>query len=62
MGAVRAEDGSLRSMIGVVWHFWIGIALSGLVVAATLGVVAYYLIAVQSKKYPSGKQRRHRDL
>lgn len=49
-------------MIGVVWHFWIGIALSGLVVAVLLGVVAYYLIAVQSKKYPGGKQRRHQDL
>ncbi|MFK7919061.1 MAG: hypothetical protein AB8G14_13375 [Ilumatobacter sp.] len=49
-------------MIGLVWHIWIGVALSGLVVAVLLGVIAYYFLAVQSKKYPRGKQRRHQDL
>lgn len=50
-------------MIGApVWHFWIGIALTGAVLLALVGILAYYLLSVQSKKYPGGKQRRHQDL
>ena len=54
---------SLLSMIGApVWHFWIGMALVAVSVLVFLGLVAYYLLSVQSKKYPGGKQRRHQDL
>ncbi len=50
-------------MIGApVWHFWIGMALSGVVVLACLGLIAFYMLSVQAKKSPSGKQRRHQDL
>lgn len=50
-------------MIGApVWHFWIGMALSAVVVLACIGLVIYYMLSVQSKKHPGGKQRRHQDL
>ena len=50
-------------MLGApVWHFWIGLALVGVALLAFVGLLAYYMISVQSKKYPGGKQRRHQDL
>ena len=49
-------------MIGVIWHFWIGLALVGLTLLSCIGVAVYFLISVQAKKYPGGKQRRHQDL
>ena len=50
-------------MIGApVWHVWIGLALTGLALAVTLGVIAYYFISVQAQKYPGGKQGRQQDL
>jgi hypothetical protein len=50
-------------MIGSpVWHFWIGAALVGVGVLAVLGLLGYFMVSVQSKKYPAGKQRRHQDL
>ena len=50
-------------MIGApIWHFWIGMALLGVGLLAFLGLVAYFLLSVQSQKYPGGKQRRHQDL
>ncbi len=49
-------------MFAFVWHIWIGVALTlvGLLVVA--GLAGYFLLSVQSKKYPGGKQRRHQDL
>jgi hypothetical protein len=49
-------------MLGFVWHIWIGIALAAVSVAVTLGLIGYYLVSVQSKKYPHGKQARRQDL
>lgn len=50
-------------MIGApVWHFWIGMALVGVVLVAFIGLLVYYLLGVQAKKHPSGKQRHHQDL
>ena len=62
MGVVEGAPASLRAMIGFVWHIWIGVALSAVTVLACIGVLVYYLLSVQSKKYPGGKQRRHQDL
>ena len=63
MGDRHGGGASLRTMIGApVWHFWIGVALTGVTVLACIGVLAYYMLSVQSKKYPGGKQRRHQDL
>ena len=50
-------------MLGApVWHFWIGMALVIVAVLAAGGLLAYYAMSVQAKKYPGGKQRRHQDL
>jgi hypothetical protein len=49
-------------MLGIVWHVWIGVALVGVAIAAVVGLIGYYLVNVQAKKYPGGKQRRHQDL
>jgi hypothetical protein len=65
MSVVGAHEGvgaKVSHMIGVVWHFWIGVALTVVTVLACVGVVVYYMLSVQSKKYPGGKQRRHQDL
>jgi hypothetical protein len=62
LGAPEGVGANVIDMIGVVWHFWIGVALTAVTVLACVGVVAYYMLSVQSKKYPGGKQRRHQDL
>lgn len=49
-------------MIGIVWHIWIGVALTGVTLLAIIGVLGYFMFAVQRQKYPTGKQRRHQDL
>jgi len=49
-------------MIGIVWHIWVGVALTAVAVLACIGVLVYYMLSVQRQKYPTGKQRRHRDL
>lgn len=45
-----------------VWHWWIGVALTGLGVLMTVALVGGYLMSVSSKKYPGGKRRRQSDL
>lgn len=45
-----------------IWHWWIGVALTGVAVLATLGVIAGYLKSVSSQRHPGGKQRRQNDL
>ncbi len=62
MGAQEGVGANVRHMIGVVWHFWIGVALTAVTLLACVGVIVYYMLSVQSKKYPGGKQRRHQDL
>jgi len=49
-------------MLGYVWHVWIGVALSLVALLATVGLIVYYLMSVQAKKYPNGKQARRQDL
>ena len=49
-------------MIGTVWHIWIGVALTAVAILTVLGLVGYYLLSVQSKKFPGGKQGRQLDL
>lgn len=45
-----------------VWHWWIGVALTGVGVLATLALVGGYLKSVSAQRYPGGRQRRRRDL
>jgi mannose/fructose/N-acetylgalactosamine-specific phosphotransferase system component IIC len=49
-------------MIGFVWHIWIGVALVGVALLTMVGLLGYFMISVQRKKYPNGKQRRYQDL
>ncbi|MFK8025775.1 MAG: hypothetical protein AB8G26_17595 [Ilumatobacter sp.] len=49
-------------MIGVVWHVWIGVALTAVTVLVMFGLVGAYLASVQRKRFPNGKQRRYQDL
>jgi len=45
-----------------VWHWWIGIVLTGGIVLACLGLIPLYMKSVSSQKYPGGKRRRDADL
>ncbi len=47
-----------------VWHWWIGIALVLLAVAAIVALVAGYMAAVTAKQHPRRAQqsRHHTDL
>jgi hypothetical protein len=45
-------------MLGYVWHIWMGILLTGVSIAAVLGVGAGYLKKVTSQQYPD---KRHRE-
>lgn len=45
----------MRPMIGVVWHYWIGVALAIGAVATMGGVLAAYLKKVEATRYPKGR-------
>jgi hypothetical protein len=62
LGEREGVGANVLAMIGVVWHIWIGVALAAVTVLACVGVLGYYMLTVQSKKHPGGKQRRHQDL
>lgn len=39
-------------MLAVVWHFWIGFALSVGVVMTLLALVVGYIVKVEAPRYP----------
>jgi hypothetical protein len=43
-------------VLGVVWHYWIGVALFAGAVLTVLAVVVGYLVKVQSPQYPKRQQ------
>ena len=45
-------------MIGVVWTWWISVALVLGTIGALVSVVGGYLFFVTAKQYPSRKQRK----
>ena len=49
-------------MLANVWHYWIGVALTGVGILATVGVVGAYLKSVTAQRYPNGKPRKQADL
>jgi hypothetical protein len=46
-----------------IWHWWIGVALTGVGVLAVLGLGATYLKSITSQRYPpdAGDRRRARE-
>ncbi len=55
--------GSLGAMLAAeVWHWWIGVALTGVAVLAGIGLIGGYLKSVSSQRHPGGKQARDADL
>ncbi|NND75308.1 MAG: hypothetical protein HKN44_09910 [Ilumatobacter sp.] len=45
-----------------IWHWWIGVALTGAGVLVAVGLIGAYLKAVSAQRYPGGRRRRESDL
>ncbi|MBT4985346.1 MAG: hypothetical protein HOJ85_07870 [Ilumatobacter sp.] len=45
-----------------VWHWWIGVALTGVGILIGVGLIGLYLSTVTAKKYPGRKRSRQSDL
>jgi hypothetical protein len=45
-----------------VWHWWIGVALTGVAVLVSVGLIGLYLATVTAKQHPGRKNRRQSDL
>ena len=45
-----------------IWHWWIGVILTGVAVLATIAVIGGYLKSVTAQQHPGGKRRRQNDL
>lgn len=45
-----------------VWHWWIGVALTGVGIAVSAGLIGAYVKSVTAQKYPNGKPRKQADL
>ena len=46
---------TMRPMIGVVWHYWIGVVLALGALATVGGLAANYFRKVESTRYPKGQ-------
>ncbi|HEX6423869.1 MAG TPA: hypothetical protein VFZ79_10335 [Acidimicrobiales bacterium] len=42
-------------MLAVVWHYWIGVALTLGVVVTVIAMAVGYLRSVESTRYPKGR-------
>lgn len=40
-----------------IWHWWIGVVLTGVGVLSVVGLVGQYLKNVSSQRYPDRRQR-----
>jgi hypothetical protein len=45
----------MRVMFAVIWHFWLGVALTIGAVLAVVTMVAGYFRSVESQRYPKGR-------
>jgi hypothetical protein len=55
--------GNLSTMLAAeIWHWWIGVALTGVAVLMCVGLIGAYLKSVTSQRYPGGKRRHQSDL
>ena len=63
MRSLAGMLGNLSIMLAAeVWHWWIGVALTGAGVLVGLGVLGGYLKSVTAQNYPGGKRQRQNDL
>lgn len=46
---------TMRVMLAVIWHYWLGVALAIGAVAMIGKMVADYFRTVESQRYPKGK-------
>lgn len=51
-----------RMLAANIWHWWIGVAMLGLGLLATLGLIAGYLKQVSAQRYPGGRRERELEL
>jgi hypothetical protein len=65
-GQMRGDTESLailaRMLAAEVWHWWIGVALTGGIALLFIALIGAYMKSVSSQKYPGGKRRRQSDL
>jgi amino acid permease len=45
----------MRAMFAVIWHFWLGVALTIGAVLTVVAMVAGYFRSVESQRYPKGR-------
>lgn len=45
-----------------IWHWWIGVALTGASVLLVVTLIGAYLKSVSAQRYPGGKRRSQTDL
>lgn len=66
MGGMRHRRpwlANLAAMLAAeIWHWWIGVALTGGVALLFIVLIGAYLKSVSSQRYPGGKRRRQSDL
>ena len=43
---------TMRVMLAVIWHFWLGVALAGGAIATVVMMVGAYFKTVESTRYP----------
>lgn len=48
---------TIKPMIAVVWHFWLGLVLLIAGVGAVVNVIVGYVTKVSALKYPNRRQR-----
>ena len=46
---------TMRVMLAVIWHFWLGVALAAGAILTVAGMAGAYFKAVESQRYPKGK-------
>ncbi len=44
--------GAMVSILGVVWHFWIAVALVVPAILLVLGIIVGYVLKVEMPRYP----------
>ena len=49
---------TLAPMIAKIFHWWLGVGLSIVGIAATLGIIGGYVKKVVAPQYPGKRQRR----